>query len=246
MAEVVRSFRCFPYTVADGPHNMATDEVLLDSAAEAHVACLRFYGWSEATVSLGYFQPAAVRQQHASLAQLTWVRRPSGGKTLVHHHELTYALALPRGFRVDWMPRMHRDIILPALARLGLGGRIHVVDRASAARDTALCFQQLTPGDLTCAGCKVVGSAQRKHRQCLLQHGAILLRQSEHTPELPGVKELSSVDLVPAAVENAVLLEFQRETTWVPDKGEWTTVEKGAIEALATNKFGVAAWNEKR
>ena len=68
--------RLFPYQVADGPHNMAADEVLLE-AAVAGVASLRFYGWSEPTVSLGYFQPRTASAAPC-LAGLPWVRRPSG------------------------------------------------------------------------------------------------------------------------------------------------------------------------
>jgi len=67
--------RLLPHVAADGPHNMAADEVLLESAA-AGVASLRFYDWSEPTVSLGYFQPRGAR-----LAGLPYVRRPSGGMT---------------------------------------------------------------------------------------------------------------------------------------------------------------------
>src|SRR5205085_11240257 len=79
--------RLLPYAVADGPHNMAADEVLLE-AAFAGVASLRFYGWTTATVSLGYFQPERVRLDDGRLAGLPFVRRPSRGGTLVHHHEV--------------------------------------------------------------------------------------------------------------------------------------------------------------
>src|SRR5437588_9911435 len=93
--------RLLPYAVADGAHNMAADEVLLEGAS-AGVASLRFYGWSEPTLSLGYFQSAAVRRTDPRLAALPYVRRPTGGMTLVHHHELTSALALPA--RSPWEP----------------------------------------------------------------------------------------------------------------------------------------------
>src|SRR5262245_51580642 len=102
--------RLLPYAIADGPHNMAADEVLLE-AAIAGVASLRFYGWSEATVSLGYFQPECRRLDDERLARLPFVRRPSGGDALVHHHEVTYALALPPGrpwhAGEPWPRRMH-------------------------------------------------------------------------------------------------------------------------------------------
>src|SRR5437764_1062452 len=124
------SFRLLPFAVADGPQNMAADEVMLHTAAEEEITSLRFYGWSVATVSMGYFQAASVRWQ-PRLAELPWVRRPSGGKTLVHHHELTYALALPRGFAGGWLRRMHERVILPALSHLGCAGAIHIVEQAS-------------------------------------------------------------------------------------------------------------------
>ena len=61
------TIRLLPLEIADGPSNMAADEMLLESAAQG-VASLRFYGWSEATVSLGYFQPAAARLADPLLA----------------------------------------------------------------------------------------------------------------------------------------------------------------------------------
>src|SRR5947208_2769793 len=143
--------RLLPYTVADGPRHMALDEVLLRSA-QSGTASLRFYGWSEPTLSLGYFQSEELRHSDPVLAVLPYVRRPTGGATLVHHHEVTYALALPPGgpWHADgpWMPRMH-GIIAAALAGLGLAGRVVPVGAGDAGRHgDVLCFQQHTPGDL--------------------------------------------------------------------------------------------------
>src|SRR5436190_9111559 len=102
--------RLLPFAVASGATNMAADEVLLESAA-AGVASLRFYGWEQPTLSLGYFQPERLRHQNESLRTLPYVRRPSGGATLVHHHEVTYALALPAAQAWHdggpWLRRMH-------------------------------------------------------------------------------------------------------------------------------------------
>src|SRR4051812_24733304 len=86
--------RLLPWRVADGAAHMAADEALLVSAAGG-AASLRFYGWAAPTLSLGYFQPHAPARARAELAALDWVRRPTGGLALVHHHEITYALALP-------------------------------------------------------------------------------------------------------------------------------------------------------
>src|SRR6516162_8786037 len=175
---------------------MAHDEALLETAVGG-TASLRLYGWTEATLSLGYFQPAALREADPLLAPLPFVRRCTGGETLVHHHELTYALALPPGGERQprnrtWLCRLH-GIIKDALAALGVTVRACCAGEEKKLGDV-LCFLHQTPGDLLCAGAKVVGSAQRKQRGALLQHGAILLAQSPHTPSLPGLRELAGFD----------------------------------------------------
>src|SRR5262245_57717493 len=80
---------------APGAWNMAVDEVLLTAAAASGQATLRFYTWNEPTLSLGYFQAAADRQQHAASLACTLVRRASGGGAILHDRELTYSVALP-------------------------------------------------------------------------------------------------------------------------------------------------------
>src|SRR6516164_7148613 len=140
--------RLLPWRVADGPWQMAADEALLESAAGG-VASLRYYGWTTATLSLGYFQPAAARLGDPLLAALPWLRRPTGGEALVHHHEITYALALPGGDpwqsrNSPWPCRMH-EIIRTALAMLGVNVRLCEEEKRLG---DVLCFLHHTPGDL--------------------------------------------------------------------------------------------------
>jgi lipoate-protein ligase A len=232
--------RLLAYSVADGPHNMATDEVLLDGADDT--ASLRFYGWSEPTVSLGYFQPRGARP-----AGLPYVRRPSGGLMLVHHHELTYCLALPAGASwqggESWLRRMHRAIAA-ALADLGVPVRPH--DPPDRHRDTPLCFRHLTASDLLIEGYKVVGSAQRKQRGALMQHGGILLARSEHTPELPGIRELAGRDLGIEETIAAIRGAFVEETRWQLVAAGWEDGERRRIEGLAREKYARPEWNDRR
>jgi lipoyl(octanoyl) transferase len=237
-----------PYADSDGAANMATDETLVRSAAEG-VASLRFYSWTTATVSLGYFQPCGVHLKDASLSLLPWVRRPSGGAMLVHHHELTYALALPCGSSwhsgESWMLRMHR-LIVSALADLGLAGKIALVADTPIKHGAVLCFQQHTCGDVLCAGSKIVGSAQRKYRQALMQHGSVLLAQSEHAPALAGIRELTGVSLTNRAVKEAIVKAFGQETDWRVEEGDWKKDEKALIEELKIDRYENAEWNRRR
>lgn len=243
--------RLLPYAVADGPHNMAADEVLLESAG-AGVTSVRFYGWSAATLSLGYFQPERVRYQDERLAGLPLVRRPSGGATLIHHLEATYALALPAGSpwqkpneKVSvWLSRFH-TIIAAALGDLSVP-----VQAASGQEETVfhgfLCFQHHTAGDLIIGRDKVVGSAQRRHQGALLQHGAILLAASPHAPVLPGIRELTGRSLTVPETCAAFRDQLIRQTGWILAPGDWTGPERRRLEELVQRKYTQPGWNRKR
>jgi len=240
--------RLLPYAEADGATNMADDETLVRSAALG-IASLRFYGWTTATLSLGYFQPCAVRLSDPLLASLPWVRRPSGGATLVHHHELTYCLALPFGrawhSAEPWLERMHR-IIQTAILSLGGAHPITPVRGESTKHGNVLCFQQFTPGDLLSAGKKVVGSAQRKYRQALMQHGSILLAQSEFTPSLPGLSQTIGLELSPEEIQYAVARAFVTDTGWRLERASWSVEELTHTAELRDEKYAAASWNERR
>ena len=239
--------RLLPYALADGPRNMAADEVLLESAA-AGTASLRFYGWSQATLSLGYFQSEQVRRTEKALEQLPYVRRQTGGAALVHHHELTYALGLPAGFPWQsgepWLQRMHA-IIASALGKLGFAASVYIPS-AKEVFAGALCFQHFTAGDILIGSAKIVGSAQRRQRRALLQHGAILLASSPHAPVLPGIQELTNHTLWAEDVTAEVTREFARLTRWDLVAGDWTAGELGRIDQLVAERYTRESWNRKR
>jgi lipoate-protein ligase A len=226
---------------------MAADEVLLEAAATTGIPSLRFYGWSTPTLSLGYFQPAAHRLADPSLANLPYVRRATGGDALVHHHELTYALALPAGLPwqrrgESWIQRMH-GVMAAALQHLGVG-------TACASKEQTLgpllCFLHQTPCDLLVENHKVAGSAQRKTRGALLQHGAVLLSQSPYTPALPGLRELVGLTESPDRLMKTLLTEFAFATGWHLSPANWTTAEMDRTTVMVAEKYGSAHWNEKR
>lgn len=245
--------RFLTHGVADGAHNMAADEVLLE-AAVAGLASLRLYSWSSATVSLGYFQTTRSRLDER-LAELPYIRRPSGGMTLVHHHELTYAVALPAAApwqsKADrpWLCRMH-DIIADALRGLGVATAAACATprlRSGLARKaSSLCFQHVTTGDLLLAEAKVVGSAQRRQRGALLQHGAILLAASPHAPDVAGILELTGRRLDVAEVADALTQSWTRNTGWRLAAANWSGVEQHRVDELVLTKYGRPTWNDRR
>jgi lipoate-protein ligase A len=243
------SIRLLPFAALDGPTNMAADEVMLETAAERGIASLRFYTWTQPTLSLGYFQPSMVRDEVPGLASLSWVRRSTGGAGIVHDRELTYSFALPARQEwkspESWICRLHRlvkDVLeeerIPSwLVQCGEERKLGEV----------LCFLHQTPGDLLVGGSKVAGSAQRKLKGSLLQHGSLLLRQSKSAPDLPGMEDLAGRDLfTPQELAERLTYRFVNETEASIVPREWTDVERQRMEEVKLQKYANAEWNSKR
>ena len=238
------TLRLLPFQSLPGAANMAADEAMLVAASEQGLASLRFYTWSEPTLSLGYFQPAAER-----LPGLPWVRRSSGGAALVHHHELTYALALPVGklwqrHGESWICRMHH-LITATLALAGAETK-SVVCGDEKKLGEVLCFLHQTPGDLLAQSSKVVGSAQRKQKGAMLQHGGILLARSEFAPQLPGLLELTGVKFELPDLVNRLMRQFTLATGWELQSATWTDAERQLRDQIEHDKYANPTWNEKR
>ena len=178
-----------------GDWNMAVDELLLTAAIERGQCSVRLYRWSEPTISLGYFQsfddlPTALR-----LAGLPVVRRLTGGGAILHHHELTYSCAVPARHRLARNPkdlylRVHEQMI-DVLAGFG----IHVQFRGDEDRDRSqefLCFARGDSFDVVMSGGhKVLGSAQRRRKGSILQHGSLVLHCSDYVPQFLGIEDLA-------------------------------------------------------
>ncbi|HEV7223480.1 MAG TPA: hypothetical protein VGN42_12315 [Pirellulales bacterium] len=233
---------------------MAVDEVLLDRAGREPRWTLRFYEWSEPTVSLGYFQDYASRFDHPASRDCPLVRRPSGGGAIVHDQELTYALFAPAGDPLardsNGLYRAVHSALLRVLAALGVEARMHEPELGSGSgprgQEPFLCFERRSAGDLLVGAAKVGGSAQRRRGGAVLQHGSFLLRRSAAVPELPGIE-----DLFPrfqgrpdwrslASSEIVAWLKPAISTEPLSD------AERRAAAVLARDKYGNSAWNRRR
>ncbi len=203
---------------ASGPWNMAVDEALLETADGIW---LRFYGWSEPTLSLGYFQSIVDRREHRASRDCSVVRRSTGGGAILHDRELTYSLVLPHAHPLAGTPEQLslavHTALLAALRVFDLPARLHdacgprcsqpaLPTAMSRSLEPFLCFQRRANGDVLLGDAKIGGSAQRRRKQAVLQHGSILLETSAYAPELPGIRaisgrEISATDLASQFVE---------------------------------------------
>jgi lipoyl(octanoyl) transferase len=167
-----------------GAWNMAVDEAILEAAGSGNARpTLRLYAWEPACLSLGYAQPAGDIDR-LRLAQVGWdiVRRPTGGKAILHTDELTYSVigppAEPRlsGSVIESYRRLS-EALLVALQELGLPAAAQpekqlMQDRAS---EGPVCFEVPSNYEIVVNGKKLVGSAQARRKAGVLQHGSLPL-----------------------------------------------------------------------
>ncbi len=236
---------------APGAWNMAVDEVLLETAAQCGDAALRFYRWSEPTLSLGYFQEYADRFAHRSSRRAAVVRRLTGGGAILHDDELTYSLTAPAGHAwVRERDRLYATIhaaLIDALAAMGVRA---VLCKPAAARpapgEPLLCFQRRASGDVLVGTAKVAGSAQRRRRGAVLQHGSVLLARSAAAPELDGLSELTGRPFRAEELLAAWLPLLQQQLTADWQQGGLSRQQWTEAELLSTNRYAAASWTEHR
>jgi lipoyl(octanoyl) transferase len=242
---------------ASGALNMAADEVLLESAAAGGGAVLRLYAWEEPTLSLGYFQAAADRVQHAASQNCPLVRRSSGGGAIVHDRELTYSLAMPhRGLHKPSAAELYdlvHESLVATFAQLGLPAvMFRPADGSCAAGRRAgnaepfLCFQRRSCGDIVSGEAKIVGSAQRRKQRAVLQHGSILLAQSAAAPELPGIQDLAAIQIQREELADRWLPALAARLDCRFIRGELTALEQQQVRQIAAERYGLEEHSHRR
>ena len=178
-------WRVIIHHVADGAANMAIDEAIAEHVASRLVPpTLRFYAWEPPCLSLGYAQPTA-EVDFERLRRLGWdvVRRPTGGRAILHTDELTYSVAVPADDpRVaGGVVESYRRLAEGLLAGLNVLGAAVRADPAAENMDDPsskgpVCFEVPSAYEITVEGRKLIGSAQtRRGGNVILQHGTLPL-----------------------------------------------------------------------
>jgi lipoate-protein ligase A len=245
---------------APGAWNMAVDEALAASVAAGGEPVLRLYRWSPACLSLGRNQPARGRYDLRALADrgIDVVRRPTGGRAVLHHRELTYSVAVPEALLGG--PRrayaaINRALVV-GLRRLGIPAAQQPTSSARApVPSLAPCFAEPVEGEVVAGGRKLVGSAQRRIGAVILQHGSLPLHDDQSavaslvlSPVGEGDAEAPAtlagvLGREPAWAELAAALAAGFEETFGMElrPGDLTAPETARAEE-ATERYVDAAW----
>jgi lipoate-protein ligase A len=181
-------WRLLRHPAARGAYNMAADAAILEGVVEGSSApTLRFYDWEPACLSLGFAQrfddiDEDARTEHG------WdvVRRPTGGRAILHTDELTYSVIGPSdeprlaGGVLESYRRLSEGL-MQALRLLGLPVEqqpmhaLGVMGNGSGELDNPVCFEVPSDYEITLHGKKIIGSAQARRKGGVLQHGSLPL-----------------------------------------------------------------------
>lgn len=167
----------------DGAENMARDAVLQDYSRESGECVLSVYSWSRPTLSFGRNQTAKGLYDIALIERndIGVVRRPTGGRAILHDHEITYSVTGSDAFAPSLSSAYEaiNHLLVDALQLLGVPAEIARPETTAPPPDLSPCFAEPVKGELVALGRKLVGSAQYRERGAFLQHGSILVENDQ-------------------------------------------------------------------
>jgi lipoate-protein ligase A len=257
-----------------GAWNMAVDEALMDRiSGNRSLPCLRLYAWSPPCLSIGYAQPFKdVDLQRLASQGWDWVRRPTGGRAILHTDELTYSVIAPlsepriSGSVLESYLRLSKPL-LSALHSLKIPAKTQPLKPSLDTREAAaVCFEVPSNYEIVVDGKKLVGSAQSRRKNVLLQHGtlplygdltritSVLAYPDDRQREEAGERLLSHATTVERVLgerisweqaANAFRTAFQLELALDFIKQELSAEESGQVEKLVLTKYGHPSWQER-
>jgi lipoate-protein ligase A len=256
-----------------GAWNMAVDESILEHVGAAGSRpTLRLYAWDPPCLSLGQAQPFADAAA-ARLAENAWevVRRPTGGRAILHTDELTYSVIAPpdeprlAGSILESYQRL-AGALLSALTLLGLAVEMQANAAAEQAGPNPVCFEVPSAFELTVNGRKLIGSAQARRREGVLQHGSLplsgdlaritraLVFADESAREAAARRLLARATTLEGALGRPVSWEaaaqafirgFETALALSFERGDLDSAESARAEMLVREKYDHPDWTRR-
>jgi len=237
---------------------MALDHALA-ATLEPGAGVVRFYSWTAPTVSFGRNEPAHGRYDldAARRQGIHFVRRPTGGRAVLHAHEITYSVIAPirslGGARAAY--RRINEGLVQGLAQLGVAAWLSE-GGPPLAPDAGPCFGAPAPGEVVTGGSKLIGSAQARVGDHLLQHGSVILsgdqsalaRLAGAVPD--GMRPATLEDHLTRADRDGVIealaggILLALGGSW--SKGGYSPTETGVAQRLERERYAQDAWTWRR
>lgn len=252
-------------------YNMALDEAIATAVRkDKSPPTLRLYGWNIPSVSIGCFQKISdIDIEYCTEKHVPIVRRPTGGRAILHNHELTYSFSIKtiQGLFSKGLIDSYKKISIAlgsALLKIGLSPELKLLRESrnpSATRHSRspLCFQSTSFGEITINNKKVVGSAQKRWTDSLLQQGSIphiidkdeivkvfRLKSANGIREaISGLKEILP-ELNPDELKNAIRISFEETFDVRLISSSPSHEEVSLAQELEAQKYLSYQWNLKR
>lgn len=271
MNETNLTWRIIPYTAGNPAWNMAVDEAIFSSyQANLSQPTVRFYGWDPPTLSIGYFQHV---ERDVNLSQvyqkgLGFVRRNTGGRAVLHHHELTYSVVagtkdgLPDSLLESYL--FISKALTTAIHEFGINAEIHQ-GLSSKLSLSGACFDTPSWYEITVDRKKLIGSAQLRQQGSVLQHGSILMNfEAEHLASILNISESEQdhfidkltqkvtslhhlgVKCTIAELSEAILESFSKLYQIKFEVGALNQEELELVDELIHEKYATDSWNLRR
>jgi lipoate-protein ligase A len=258
---------------ARGAWNMALDEAILEHIGRGEsLPTLRLYAWDPACLSLGYAQPFS-DVDTARLTARGWevVRRLTGGRAILHTDEITYSVIAPHdeprlaGSVLESYSRLAQALLL-AVQQLDLRVEMKEGKAANGPTPNPVCFEVPSTYEITVDGKKLIGSAQARKKEGVLQHGSLpltgdlaricqaLVFESESRRADASKRLLARAATVESALGRAVSWEtaaesfiraFERQLGLTLERGELSASESKRTAELVTEKYDHPSWTER-
>lgn len=258
---------------ARGAWNMAVDESILEHIGRGEsLPTLRLYAWDPACLSLGHTQPFA-DVDTARLKARGWevVRRATGGRAILHTDELTYSVTgsaqepVLAGGVLESYNRLAQALFL-AVKDLGLAVEIKEGKSNDNTIPNPVCFEVPSTYEITVNGKKLIGSAQARKKEGVLQHGSLpltgdltricqaLVFESESAREEASKRLLMKATTVESVLARALPWEmaaqsfihaFETQLGLCFEKGELSESETRRAEELVKEKYSHPSWTER-
>lgn len=272
-ARMVRKWRLLKTRAARGAWNMAVDEAVLESVGRGESdPTLRLYAWEPACLSLGRAQQFAdVDLERLRARGWDVVRRATGGRAILHVDELTYSIEAAAaeepvsGPLLESYNRLARGL-LRAVRQLGIPAEMKPGTSGSGRAWDPVCFDVPSAYEITVQGKKLIGSAQARRKEGVLQHGSLPLtgdlrritealtyaEESERADA--GSRLLDRATTVEATLERsisweeaaqAIAMGFEEELGLSFHEGSLSIGEQQRAVDLVQKKYGHPMWTER-